>query len=521
MKSTHRSRSNKSEKDTDVLTNIPNSDANLVCNSALDEQIEPSKKESSPQPTKQQQQQQQQTSIIQPSSSPKAPLKDNERIFDWLMQNQLHDSNSSTGLDQNEDDEHHLKRKPDDDSLENISDEQTSKTSPPRQTNNPSSHTKISSMSLTKNCKNEKPLPTAAAYRLQPIRAGGKRDEQTDTNSITNENHLSPTHSTSNVNKDEIDPNVNHRRLPKVKYHLSTSHTKTIPLESDVSYDQLDVRLRSYPSLFNDHIESIRLPFPQFAFENIKTSSTSARVLVVLNPKAHLKHSSLGLNTPSSTTTTTVPHKLDSLIDLNLPTNTDEDPSATRITLEERIRLLDQQMNEMKHGQQKSATSSSSSSSSSLSPATLIEQQNQKTNSIFVPTTTTPSVANLNTTVKSTNDLVSTLSPASSAKIAQCLQVARAAVMNTQSSPSKSAVTPSTTSPFSFPTASVPSLNLTRTLSTTSPSPVTIPSVLTPPPLPFPNLSTLPNPSSTSILTTFQAAITQTQMAAAAKYNPM
>ena len=130
MKSTHRSRSNKSEKDTDVLTNIPNSDANLVCNSALDEQIEPSKKESSPQPTKQQQQQQQQTSIIQPSSSPKAPLKDNERIFDWLMQNQLHDSNSSTGLDQNEDDEHHLKRKPDDDSLENISDEQTSKTSP-------------------------------------------------------------------------------------------------------------------------------------------------------------------------------------------------------------------------------------------------------------------------------------------------------------------------------------------------------------------------------------------------------
>jgi len=126
VKSTHRSRSNKSEKDTDVLTNIPNSDANLVCNSALDEQIEPSKKESSPQPTKQQQQ----TSIIQPSSSPKAPLKDNERIFDWLMQNQLHDSNSSTGLDQNEDDEHHLKRKPDDDSLENISDEQTSKTSP-------------------------------------------------------------------------------------------------------------------------------------------------------------------------------------------------------------------------------------------------------------------------------------------------------------------------------------------------------------------------------------------------------
>ncbi|CAF4865170.1 unnamed protein product, partial [Rotaria sp. Silwood2] len=42
-------------------------------------------------------------------------------VFDWLMQNHLPDSNSSMGLDQNDDDEHTLKPKPDDDSLENVS----------------------------------------------------------------------------------------------------------------------------------------------------------------------------------------------------------------------------------------------------------------------------------------------------------------------------------------------------------------------------------------------------------------
>ncbi|CAF4736534.1 unnamed protein product, partial [Rotaria magnacalcarata] len=70
----------------------------------------------SPKQQQQQQQQQQQTAAaVHSSSSPKAPLKNTERVFDWLMQNHLHDSNSSMGLDQNDDEEHSLKPKPDDD----------------------------------------------------------------------------------------------------------------------------------------------------------------------------------------------------------------------------------------------------------------------------------------------------------------------------------------------------------------------------------------------------------------------
>jgi hypothetical protein len=460
------------------------------------------------------------------SSSPKAPLKNTERVFDWLMQNHLHDSNSSIGLDQNDDEEHLLKRKPDDDSLENVSDEQTSKTSP-IQTNNSTllNNNKTSSSTSMKNAKNEKSLLTSA-YRLQPIRTGSKRDEQMDTNSSTNELHLSPSQSiATTITKEDLENNINHRRVNKTKYHLVTNQTKPIPLDSISSYDQLDVRLKSYPSLFNDHVELIRLPFPQFAFEHIKTSTTSANVLVVLNPKAHLKHSSLGLNNPSSsssitTPTTTIKH--DTLVDTNLSNNTDEDSSTTRIPLDERIRLLDKQMYEMNHGQQKSTTSSSSSSSSSsLSPATLIEQQNQKT------------TTNTNTTVKSVNELVSTLSAStSSATLAQCIQAARAAALNAQPIPSISPVkttpTISTTSPFHFPVTSVPTINLNRPISITSPSPVNISSVLTPPlppppPPPFPHLQRLSDPSSNSIVNSFHTAFAQTTMAAAAvaKYNPM
>jgi hypothetical protein len=185
----------------------------------------------------------------------------------------------------------------------------------------------------------------------------------------------------------------------------------------------------------------------------------------------------------------------------------------------------------MKHGPQKSTTSSSSSSSSSsLSPATLIEQQNQKITTTTITSTTT----NTNTTVKSVNELVSTLSASTaSPTLAQCIQAARAAALNAQPtqsiSPSKTTPTISTTSPFHFPVTSVPPLNLNRSISVTSPSSVNLSSVLTPPPPPpplppppppFPNLR-LSDPSSTSILTTFHAAIAQTQIAAAAKYNPM
>ncbi|CAF3588991.1 unnamed protein product [Adineta steineri] len=577
-KSSHHSRSVKSEKDNDSSTIIPPQqqqqlqlDPVILPSLTVEDPFESTKKESSP---PKQQQQQQQTPIPSSSSSPKAPLKNTERVFDWLMQNHHHDSNSSMGLDQNDDDEHLLKRKPDDDSLENVSDEQTSKTSPPIQTNNTTLSTCLKSSTSMKNCKNEKSILTSA-YRLQPIRTGSKRDDQME-NSSANELHLSPpppsqssippvSTPTPSLTKDDVETHIVHRRIPPTKYHLSARDTKIIPLDSNSSYDQLDVRLKSYPSLFNDHVDLIRLPFPQFAFEHIKTSTTSSNVLVVLNPKAHLKHSSLGLNNPSSTINAT---KHETSIDTNLSNitnttiststttttitsttnNNDDELSTTRIPLDERIRLLDKQMYEMNHGQQKSTTSSSSSSSSSsLSPATLIEQQNQKiitasssssAAAAIAPITTVPimtaaTTINTNTAVKSVTELVSTLSATSSSSqtLAQCIQAARAAALNAQPtqsiSPSKTTPTISTSSPFHFPVTSVPSLNLNRPLSTTAPSPIHIPSVLAPPPPPpppppFPNLSRLSDASSNSILT-FHAAIAQTQMAAAAaaKYSPM
>ncbi|UJR25262.1 hypothetical protein I4U23_006614 [Adineta vaga] len=497
------------------------------------------------------------------------------------MQNHHHDSNSSMGLDQNDDDEHTLKRKPDDDSLENVSDEQTSKTSPPIQTNNLSSSSaaNLKSMASLKNTKNEK-SSLMSAYRLQPIRTGNKRDEQQD-NSSTNELHLSPPPPSSasiqtpvptptpiltpiltptltptptptpTIPKEDSETHTNHRRISPAKLHLAIPPNKEIPLEPIADYDQLDVRLKSYPSLFNDHAESIRLPFPQFAFEHIKTSTTASNVLVVLNPKAHLKHSSLGLNNPSLSSVNSTKHETS--VDTNLSNNitltslsttstitttttilttannNDDDLSNTRIPLDERIRLLDKHMYELNHGQQKStASSSSSSSSSSLSPATLIEQQNQKT--MLTSATTIPSVAtvNNNATVKSVNELVSTLSAttSSSATLVQCIQAARAAALSAQPSqsisPSKPSPTISTTSPFHFPVTSVSSLNLNRTLPTTSPSSVHLSSVLKPPPPPpppppFANLQRLSDPSSNSILNTFHAAIAQTQIAT--KYN--
>ncbi|CAF1547502.1 unnamed protein product, partial [Adineta ricciae] len=576
-KSSHRSRSMKSEKDTDLANIIPSqqqqqqqqqqqTDLVILPSLTVEDQMDSLKKDSSPPKLEQT------TTLPSSSSSPKAPLKNTERVFDWLMQNH-HDSNSSMGLDQNDDDEHLLKRKPDDDSLENISDEQASKTSPPLRTNNlSSSAANLKSSTSSKSSKNEKYLSTSA-YRLQPIRTGNKRDDQMD-NSSMSELHLSPPPSTPTPQsasiqtptslptptpsntitvKDEHETPTNHRRAPLAKYHLSTNHTKNIPLESIASYDQLDVRLKSYPSLFNEHVESIRLPFPQFAFEHIKTSTTASNVLVVLNPKAHLKHSSLGLNNPSSfntakneisletnllsnnamtstttataTTTTTTTTTTTATTTTN---NNDDELLTTRMPLDERIRLLDKQMHEMNHGQQKSATSSSSSSSSSsLSPATLVEQQNQKSTLTTAATTTAVAAATANNstaTVKSVNELVSTLSATtSSATLAQCIQAVRTAALiaqpNQTISPSKTTPPLPTTSPFHFPVPPVTPLALSRTLSTVSPSPVHIPSVLTPPPHPppFSNLPRLPDPSSNPLLNSFHAAIAQTQIAA--KYS--
>lgn len=545
IKSSNRSRTLKTEKDNDSSTTIPaiqhqqQPNAAILPSLTLDDQLDSIKKESTPPPK------QQQTAIIHSSSSPKAPLKNTERVFDWLMQNHLHDSNSSIGLDQNDDEEHSMKPKPDDDSLENVSDEQTSKTSPPIDANSTTKipNIKLASSASAKNAKNEKAALTSA-YRLQPIRAGNKRDEQND-NLSSNDVHLSPSHSLTTITKDDLDNHSSHRRMPKTKYHLSTSQTKPIPLESVSSYDQLDVRLRSYPSLFNDHVEQIRLPFPQFAFEHIKTSTAASNVLVVLNPKAHLKHSSLGLNNPSSsssssitnttstvTTTTTTKYDLPMDTSVNITSNNnEEDLSTARIPLDERIRLLDKQMYEMNHGQQKSVpSSSSSSSSSSLSPAILIEQQNLKTATTIAPSTSVnPSVA-----AKSVNDLVTTLSTSTpSTTLAQCIQAVRAAALNAQPtptiSPSKTTPTISTSSPFHYPVTPVHTLNINRTIPVPSPSAASLtvlpappapPPPPPPPPPPFTNLPRLPDPSSNSLLNTFHAAIAQTQLAAA-KYTTM
>jgi hypothetical protein len=63
--------------------------------------------------------------------------------------------------------------------------------------------------------------------------------------------------------------------------------TKIIPLESDSSVVQTDIRLKIYSSQNDRSIKSICLPFPNFAKTLIKSSHRS----MILNPKAYLKHS--------------------------------------------------------------------------------------------------------------------------------------------------------------------------------------------------------------------------------------
>lgn len=185
-------------------------------------------------------------------------------------------------------------------------------------------------------------------------------------------------------------------------------------------------------------------------------------------------------------------------------------------------------MHEMNQGQQKpTASSSSSTSSASLSPATLIEQQTQKNNSL----TTNSSV----TGVKSVNDLVSSLSSVNpSATLSHCIQAARAAISAQPTA--KPPLTLPTTNPFSFAVGSVPSLTPTRTLPVSTTPSVTIPPVLMtptalpppplppPPPSPFSSLRRLSDSTPTSFLNDIQAALAQTQMvaaAAAAKYTSL
>ena len=62
--------------------------------------------------------------------------------------------------------------------------------------------------------------------------------------------------------------------------------TKDIPLTSDFSFIQTDIRLEVYSASYTQSINSIRLPIPQF----VKSLNKAPNIL---NPKAHLKHFSI------------------------------------------------------------------------------------------------------------------------------------------------------------------------------------------------------------------------------------
>ncbi|CAF2584300.1 unnamed protein product [Rotaria sp. Silwood2] len=117
--------------------------------------------------------------------------------------------------------------------------------------------------------------------------------------------------------------------------------TKNIPLESDSSFIQTDIRLQIYSSQCNQLINSICLPLPKFARILTKSSNISN----TFNSKAYSKDLSFQLN--------------------NISTNkSNEDLSLCR-ELNERIRLLDEQIDEFNRN------------SCLLSPAICSENPNQ------------------------------------------------------------------------------------------------------------------------------------------------
>ncbi|CAF4432856.1 unnamed protein product, partial [Rotaria sp. Silwood2] len=150
--------------------------------------------------------------------------------------------------------------------------------------------------------------------------------------------------------------------------------TKNIPLESDSSFIQTDIRLQIYSSQCNQLINSICLPLPKFARILTKSSNISN----TFNSKAYSKDLSFQLN--------------------NISTNkSNEDLSLCR-ELNERIRLLDEQIDEFNRN------------SCLLSPAICSENPNQT-----IPTTHT-----------------------------QCIQIERNTILNAQQ-----------TSPCHFTTAAI------------------------------------------------------------------
>ncbi|CAF1050257.1 unnamed protein product [Rotaria sordida] len=124
--------------------------------------------------------------------------------------------------------------------------------------------------------------------------------------------------------------------------------TKIIPLESDSSFVQTDIRLQVYSSQYNQLINSIYLPFPKFA----KISTKSLNILNKFNSKAHLEDLSFQLNNIST--------KKD-LVNTNM---NNKDLSIHK-ELNERIKLLDENIDEFNRN------------SSLLSPAIFSQQQNQ------------------------------------------------------------------------------------------------------------------------------------------------
>ena len=124
------------------------------------------------------------------------------------------------------------------------------------------------------------------------------------------------------VNEDEDtnseEQGSNLKPIETKKESKTIFQTINIPLESNSLFHLSDIRLKIYPSLNNQLIQPIYLPFPNFAKSLIKTSNKSN----ILNPKAHLKHL---------------------LNDFSIK---QEDTSIHK-ELDERIKLLDKQLEQM------------------------------------------------------------------------------------------------------------------------------------------------------------------------------
>jgi len=100
--------------------------------------------------------------------------------------------------------------------------------------------------------------------------------------------------------------------------------TKNIPLQTDSLFIQSDIRLKVYSSSYKQSINSICLPLPYFAKNLTKTINNP----IIINPKAHLKHN----------------------ISIKQESINTEDLLINK-KLNERIKLLDKQLDEINRNQ--------------------------------------------------------------------------------------------------------------------------------------------------------------------------